>query len=171
MSTTRLIRRRRGFSLLECLIYISVAGALLPFAVHSTYKAIQSKNAAQEHSQGLASLERLARQFRDDAREAMTATAADESKELVLTMPDDRQISYRVSDSAVERTLTGAKGAEAHDSFVLSSVKPAGVEVRTQPAEALLRFRVVRGQTEQDESDRPFIITASVGRNHRFDHK
>lgn len=161
---------RPGTTLIETLIYISIAAIVLPLVLTTTIHAFRASGAVREQSENVSSLERLARRFRDDVHEATDVAAAQNARQLVLTLPGKRRVTYQASATAFERTVTAGKATQEHDTFLFSRLAPAGIEFHTDPAEAVLRLRVVLdGQEQADATGRMFDVRARVARDHRFE--
>ena len=94
--------RRGGWTLVELLCVISVLASMMGVVamfLGSTYKFNRD---TQIQLQLHATVNRLARQFRDDARKSISMAA--EGHRVMLTLPHDRLVSYHAEDGNVVRT-------------------------------------------------------------------
>jgi type II secretory pathway pseudopilin PulG len=163
-------RQRRGWTLIEMLIYISIATFLLPLAFVTLAKAMRAAERVREQSQSAGSLQRLAAQFRDDVHDATAATLAQGGKELVLTISAEHSVRYKATAAAFQRTVKAGDVTQASDTFLLPNLLPGGLEVRSDPAVAALLLRVAPDdQPQAGAGGRTFAVTASIARNHRFE--
>jgi type II secretory pathway pseudopilin PulG len=163
-------KHRRGWTLIEMSVYIGIAAVLLPVVFVALAQAMRASDHVREQSQSASSLERLARQFRDDVHEAAAATVAQGGKELLLTMAGERRIRYKSTAAAVERTVKAGDVTQQRDTFPLSGLAPGDFEVRSDPAEAVLLLRVVPDpQPRPAAGGRTLELAAGVARNHRFE--
>lgn len=98
---------RRGWSLIEMLVTISVMAALTGIAVQTMAAMLRAERTGTEHVARLANTARLARQFRADvhvAKSIATNTAALDKPLLLIQAADERQIQYQVDPAGLLRT-------------------------------------------------------------------
>ncbi len=139
---------RRGFSLIELLVVISVGTVLLMVAMTVLYtlKETQSK-ARQRLTEGRVTA-RLADQFRDDVHAAGRMERVPDEAALPgrtvwqLTIDPDTFVRYEIQDRAVRRVLTTGE-AKIHEDFRL----PGGLRAVIDGADADSGLATLRFET------------------------
>ncbi|MCY2992488.1 MAG: type II secretion system protein [Planctomycetota bacterium] len=124
--------RRRGFSLVELMIVMTIASVsigLVGVCLQGLYRAEQRTR--QQMTQR-AALTQLGLRFRSDSHEAARVDRAEQAKPggtggLVLTVRDGRTITYHADGGQVERTVQRGGQVVHHDAFRLPGVRVAWV--------------------------------------------
>lgn len=95
--------RRRGFSLLETMVYVSLSAVLVTLTAQWFHVLLQSaaKNRQRQHQH--VSLKQLAWDFRDDVYRSTNLQLNDDGTRLTLTDIGGETIHYRISDRHVRR--------------------------------------------------------------------
>lgn len=112
---------RRGSSLLETMIAVSISATILLLAIgwiHQSFKLAKTVNQKQQHHQQLI---RLADQFRQDVRLCQEASR-DADGRLVLGSQQHGDVVYEVDGGSVSRTKLSTIAANTHrESYPLAS--------------------------------------------------
>ncbi len=129
------MRFRRGFSLIELLIVLTVSTAMLMIAVSVLYLLKETQDNVRVRFEAGRRMARLANQFRDDVHwanhlERETAGAAPVGAAVwKFTLAPDTVVLYEISPGTVRRSQAG-RGGKIQDDYRL----PAGmVAVITEP--------------------------------------
>ncbi|NNJ25464.1 hypothetical protein [Alienimonas chondri] len=103
----RSIRRRAGYSLVELMVVISGTVALISVGASTIVAVRRVATTAHTAAEAGTALSRLHRSLREDAADAVAATA-DETG-LTLTAADGAAIRYEADAASVRRTVTGPR--------------------------------------------------------------
>jgi type II secretory pathway pseudopilin PulG len=117
------MKRRRGYTLVEMVLVIGALSAVLGLCVAVIGALMTLDRAGRARLNEGATLARLARQLRQDARAAskgeVTGRRQVPDRRLVLTLPDDRVVGYEWSAGRLLRTERAPGGPERRESFRL----------------------------------------------------
>ncbi|MFG0253692.1 MAG: type II secretion system protein J [Rhodopirellula sp. JB053] len=91
---------RRGSSLIEIMVVLSVSSTLLVLAVGWIHQSIRLASILRSHERHHQSVLRLARQFRDDAH---LAARVFQNQNEIRFWAEDSEIRYQIDDSTVTR--------------------------------------------------------------------
>jgi prepilin-type N-terminal cleavage/methylation domain-containing protein len=100
-------RSRRGWTLIEMLVTIAVMGVLTGVAVKTLAAMLKAERAGVEHVARLATISRMARQFRADIHAATAVeipTDRPAKPLLVVTIGEDHQVHYEPQPQGLLRT-------------------------------------------------------------------
>jgi prepilin-type N-terminal cleavage/methylation domain-containing protein len=158
---------RRGFTLLEMIVAMTIGAVLLGIAVSVIALLMGVEHSGREQLHQDAVTARLAQQFRDDVHAATRLAPAEAGKKGLwqLVLAPDRTVTYHLLPEVVKRDEAVAGKPARHESYTL----PAGWSARLiapakdQPPLASL-IVVPLGALK----DRDVRIDAVVGRDHRF---
>jgi prepilin-type N-terminal cleavage/methylation domain-containing protein len=165
-------RPRRGWSLLELLVVITVVSILMGFTAALAARMIQYGKGERAAVVAAANLERLGRDLRNDARAANAPAELSETS-LVLTQAEGRSIEYLVRPADILRTIRRSGKTEGFDTYKL----PTGTLARFEsgrdgrfPSVALvLRLNPATNPSSAAESAyRDYRIEAVPGRDSRL---
>ena len=123
-------RRRRGFSLVELMIVMTIASVsigLVGVCLQGLYRAEQR---TRQQMTRRAALTQLGLRFRSDAHEAARVELAEQAKPedtvgLVLTAQAGHTVTYHADGGQVERTVQRGGQVVHHDAFRLPGVQVA----------------------------------------------
>lgn len=160
---------RRGTSLIETMIAVSVSATILLVAIgwiHQSFKLAKAVKQKQQHHQQLI---RLGDQFRQDVRLCQQASR-DADGRLVLRSQQRGDVMYEIDESAISRTHLSTVTEKTHrEKYPLAS----GSDIRWDDAELpqwiTLMVRRSRGAAERPDSstmDSPvdLRVRVAVGR-------
>jgi type II secretory pathway pseudopilin PulG len=111
---------RSGWTLLELLVVITTVSVLLGFTAALVASMMRFGRTERAAVVSAASLERLGRDLRFDARSATGAGELSDTR-LVLKMAEGRSVEYLIRPSDVLRTNLRAGKTEAFDTYKLPS--------------------------------------------------
>lgn len=113
-------RGRRGVSLIETMVAVSVSATILLVAIgwiHQSFKLAKTVKQKQQHHQQLM---RLGDQFRQDVRLCQQVSRDDDGR-LVLRSDDHGDVVYEVYKATVSRTFVSAVTEKKHrESYLLT---------------------------------------------------
>jgi|GEM_PF-1828465 len=163
-------RQRRGISLLEILIVISLVSLILSLSSTMLIASFRAHERAVAREDLQRSLGRLALRLRTDAHAAMSAdTVPDDAQNgLRLTMVDGRTISYEAGDGEIVRTVRREDTVEHRDAFPLPgfstsfSISAAADETDSGLSSVVVEFQS-RGEHPTSHAARLLPIEAAVG--------
>lgn len=120
-----------GYTLVEIIIVMSIGSVVMLTAVSWIHRSMLLSKQIQSQQDHQSNLIRLAQFFRNDARNAVTATI--HSGELVMTLVADQpadspsdtsasqqQVQYHIDGSRIDRTETTASGQLHREQFTLA---------------------------------------------------
>lgn len=134
--------QRRGFSLIEMLLTMTVGSALMVLAMTLLQQAMTLSSQTRGQCESDRATHRLCEQFRRDAHIATTVTTQD-NLETIFTV-DSERITYQILDGAVTRTTsTGHQGQErsGHEQYELGESTSVTIERLEQPERVSLTVR------------------------------
>jgi prepilin-type N-terminal cleavage/methylation domain-containing protein len=180
---TRSRRSRRGFSLPEVLIAMTIGAVVFGLSVELLSVAMHADSASGQIAYGNQSIDRLAEQFRDDVRLAtaihatadakQTAKQIDAKKGWTLELPNGRNIEYSQKGDTLTRTESMGKKISARDAFALGDGVTARVELQVDAHPALAALILEHGPSHPN-ADSPIRIAnklrvaAPIGWDRRF---
>lgn len=142
------MKPRRGFSLIEMLVVISVGTVLLMVAMTVLYTLKETQSKARQRLTEGRMTARLADQFRDDVHaavrmERMPDEAASPGITVwQLTIDPDTSVRYEIGDRVVRRVLNSGDG-KTHEDYRL----PGGLRARISRADAGSGLATLRFET------------------------
>lgn len=160
---------RRGYTLVEMLVVISVSTVLLGAAVSMLYVLLRAEHGGREHANRATIVARLADQFRTDihaARRPIPGDGADKDQRR-FALKDDAVLIYRALPGEVERREEIAGKLVRQESYALPAGSSAEIVVRTDPAPVMAGL-VITLPGPAPVTDREIRIDAVLGRDHRF---
>jgi hypothetical protein len=126
--TSQPLRRRRwgrrGASLVELLVVISLLSAVIVFVGQLLIGLARVEQAALRDTLLEQRLADLAVQFRDDVHRAETAAVTDQGTKLECRGPRDRLVTYAIGASVIERVAdTAARAAPRRETYRLPNCR------------------------------------------------
>ena len=139
---------RSGFTLIECLVFITVSGVLLALAtqlIHTAFSLSQSASAWQHQSLVLS---RLSRDLRDDQRLAETAELIS-ATQLRLQLPEQRTVVWQLLEDHVIRRTEGTADAVDNASIREDYHLPPSCRVQWHPVDTVVTADAATGRMRQ----------------------
>jgi len=96
-----MIKRERGFTLVEVLIGVAITGLIVGLLGTSIYQAVASTEYGSDKMSASHDLQNVAYWFDFDGQRARDASA---DSELVLSLPDGSSVTYSVVGTELQRT-------------------------------------------------------------------
>ncbi len=155
---------RRGFTLIEMVVVISVGAVLMGIATAILCMLLQSERSARDDLHAGGCVARLAEQFRQDVHAAARAPRSLDRASCRLKLPPDRTVVYLFKPGVVNRTeWNGNEVLIRQESYDLPAESAAHIEVAAdaQPPVVCLLL-------EQPHGGGPLRVEAAVGRDRRF---
>ena len=177
-SATRVLRRdtpsRRGWTLIEMLITISLIGTLSGVAVKMLASLLRSEHHGIEHVSRLSTISRLSRQFRTDVHAASGVKIAPDSNAtpwLQLTTQAGEDIQYQLHSAGLLRTEKRPTGPVLKDLLRLRGTHFRCLESTTEPRRLTLIIETAAPYpTEPKQAaagGRELYVEAIIGRDQR----
>ena len=158
-------QRRRGFSLLEMIVAVSLAGVVLSSVAFSLHSLQRANSHLQSELAYDVTLPRLAAQFRTDAHAAVgleTPTPRGPAGPIFLRA-DGGRIEYDVSKSRVERRVLQGGRVISRELYRLVNASAVSWS-STESSPPLLQLRISRGgQETQGASGRVDLVEGVLG--------
>jgi Tfp pilus assembly protein PilE len=161
-----LVRRAAGMTLIEMVIAMSLAAAVLSTLAVIVTRMMAVQSLANDHLSTLVTVGRLGEQFRDDAHAAASAgrDAAGGDQRISFALAD-RTIRYTVAEPGIERVVLKDDQPVARDTFMMPLMRVIGFDDAAASGEVtLLVARVAPLATAEAPPARPFPITARLNR-------
>jgi prepilin-type N-terminal cleavage/methylation domain-containing protein len=168
-------RPRPGYTLVEVVVTMTIASAVLVTATVWLVFLIRGERAGREHLLLATSRHRLAEQFRRDIHAAVDVASDDSAKaaqdRLVrLLLPDERMVDYELLDRRIIRSEQRQDQLKRRETWRIPAHASARVE---QPEDDQLMFLIVDRATGQAAEDPPpwLHVAARLASDHRFSRK
>ena len=160
---------RRGFSLLEMLVAVTVGSVLMGIGVAILTLLLRLDRTGREHAHRAVVLGRLAEQFRDDVHAALRPMPAgtDHRAPWRLDLGPDRTVSYRITPESVERDETAPGKPVRHESYPLPEGCAARVSLSADRTAQVASLIVAPAGTPSPTSHQ-LRVDAVLGRDRRF---
>jgi len=158
------MKRRSGHLLIETLVLVTGMSVVLAVSIATLATVLRAEKAGREKADSAASLQRLARQFREDVHAALAVLPAEAGKPWQLAFGPQHTVAYRATADAVERDE--ADGAtRRHESYRLPREGTAQWSVSNDRAIATLA--IAAGEPPIG-SRYEFRIDAAIARDRRL---
>ena len=120
---TPLSALQRGFTLIECLIYIAVLGIILNLATHSFFKCLEHSRDLQRNADDIVRAMQAGERWREDIRQATgTPKLTQEDGHKTLRVPrGNGEVSYTFTNGKVWRDAGGRPGRQVFLAGVAAS--------------------------------------------------
>ncbi len=162
---------RRGYSLIELIVVMTVGATLVGIAVTLLGTLLQADRAVRSHHEQNAMLDRLAERFRRDAHAAEGPPAVEKNAEgepaWRFVLPDGHDVWYVLSSAEVVREERNGKAIVRQESYLLPEDCVVAVAVADSAVPSIVSLLIAPA----DVSLRPgheIRIDAALGRDHRF---
>jgi prepilin-type N-terminal cleavage/methylation domain-containing protein len=154
--------RRRGFTLIEVLVMITLIGVALTAAVTTLVALLRIERQVRSDQTQHQSLISLASRWRADAHAAVAASTSDDCE---MTLSDGRTIRYSFEAPRIVREVRRAGDVVHRDAFVISPRAEVAFAVLGDPPRRLVQLSI----SPKPESDaayaaavRPALLDAAV---------
>ena len=170
---------RRGHSLVELVVVISVGSVIGTTAIMLLGTLLAADRGGRRHLQESASLSRLARQFRvdvaaaDDASIDIPSATKDDSSEqssgrLTLHCASGETITYVGEPGRALRKSQGESSANRHESYALPEPLALTFEIDSMSSQRILTMTLAAGDGNQGASARlGWRVEAALARDRR----
>jgi prepilin-type N-terminal cleavage/methylation domain-containing protein len=165
------MNRRRGFTLIEMLVVISIGSTLAGIAVFMLYALLHSHNTGRDHLEYCRNLNRLEGQFRRDVHAAQEMPAVDKEGnfELKPAAPDAVTIRYQCLADRIERSETRDDKIVRRESYVLWPDAEPTIQIESEPDATYARINISpKPQAAKQYYNPPVRIEALFGRDSRL---
>jgi len=170
------MNRRRGFTLIELIVALSLLAAILPLAGGTVYLLLRAQTASADSLVDAMTLSRFARTFRADVHAAQSAHVDGDGSRLdeqaVFKLDPPRTISYAGEPTgAIVRTVRNGRSIERREEFRLAGTRTrfeVAADGRTVAAVHKPRALTVSGGAVVTATTSTIRIEAVVGRDRRF---
>jgi prepilin-type N-terminal cleavage/methylation domain-containing protein len=161
---------RRGVSLVEMIVVITVGSALVGIAVTMLAALMRAENRGQGRAAETASLIRLADQFRRDAHAATSLPAPDGQKAGTwkLDLAGGRSVEYAAEPGAIVRRERTVAKAVCEESFALPENYAATIASSNNAGQTTVTL-VVAPAPGTAGAAWQWRVEAVLGRDHRFE--
>jgi type II secretory pathway pseudopilin PulG len=165
------MRTRRGHSLVECLIAISLIGATLSIVAVAMNQIRRTCRRVSEVSTVELELQRFAAQLRADAHQALSVeqTGANDANAaggtLLLSLAGERSVKYTLRATHVERLLHRGDELRQRETYGLPKSVTAAWQVQTDRSLPLVSLKLEPGPVEsgRPQGIQSIQINAAVG--------
>ena len=168
-STTQSLRfRRRGITIIEVLIAATAVSLLISLCAVSIQLLMKLNADVQGRFSAAVTLERLARQVRDDAHasDAAQVVADKQPASLRLRLEADHVVEYQSGDGGVVRTESRAGKVIRHETYVLARGGVGQFELRDEGSHKMVALVVTHAPAKsQTEPPRALEVLALRGKD------
>ena len=167
------VASRRGFSLVELLAVVTVTTAILSATVVLMHFVLQMDSEARQRTRTVATVGRLAEQFRNDVHHARgEPVLAADHRTAELRLPDGTVVKWRIDEpGTVVRTQqslatssVGILPANREDSFTLPKGTKSSLELQSQGVARILTLQIDSPGTGGPS----LVISALLSRDERL---
>lgn len=155
---------RRGFSMIEMMVAISVTGVLTVVAASWMHQSLKFASAMKQRQRVHQTLLRLASELRDDVRQS-EALSMEGDDRLVIHRADGKRIIYSIATDTITVEHPGAGQPPIQNQFVLSTAATAIWDTSEMPD--WISLIVIRGRegvpTMPPDRDEPSAADSSSG--------
>lgn len=156
--------RHQGFTLIEVVLSLTIGSTIALLGVSMVHKALELRETATDRIRLTHSLDRFGAQFRRDVRSSVEARIVADN-ELVLSLLDDHEISYRIDDQDLIR-IQLHEGQLGNERVVLSSDRAMRHRwCKFDVSDTVAHLQVFSSQREPETLHRlDRVFTASISR-------
>ncbi len=134
------MKRRRGYSLIECLVTIALMGTVMTTVAVSMSGMLRACQRAGDETNAEMEFQRLAAQLRADAHEALSGQQEDGADRdqkmpasmLRLVLNDEEEVRYTLGVGAVEREHRRKKEVVHRETYRIPAGYTAGWKLETR---------------------------------------
>jgi len=169
------MNRRRGYSLIEILVVITVGSVMLGVAVAMLHTLMQVQEDSREWLRYHTTLGRLGRQFRCDVHAAVgfqppeAKPGGDPPTPWQLDFKPDRVVRYRVDQRGLIRTEQTGGNLLRREAFWLPDDRAVSIRLQAETRPPIVSLSITSGAGGPGGRRwKPVRIDAVLGRDHRF---
>ncbi len=154
---------RRGKTLIEMLVLISVLSAILSVVAMTLVALFKTDRQILRDLDQATALARLSGKFRSDAHAASSCQIGQSCQ---LALPDGRVIHYLAAPREIAREIRRGEVVEHRDAFLLPSAAAVRFELPAESAGRLVRLSIAAAPDSDRAyltAIRPAVIEAAVG--------
>lgn len=161
--------QRRGYTLIEMLVVVTVSAVLMGVAVQVLYLLARLERGGRESVGRATIVARLADQFRSDVHAALRSmpAAGAEKSQWRFALAGDSAVAYRALPGEVERREQVAGKPARQESYALPAESVAEIVIRTEPAPTVASL-VITLPGPASAMGREIRIDAVLSKDHRF---
>lgn len=152
--------RRRGYTLVEALVVISINSALLATVLVLFGTLLKSERHGRGHYEQTRAVIRLADDLRRDAAVAASAEYDAVVKKLRLQLPGDRTVEFTREDERIRRTELAGPSVIRREAYHVAGLNEAKFLVSAD--------KLVSIELAVDETNEPWHIHARLAGDRRF---
>jgi prepilin-type N-terminal cleavage/methylation domain-containing protein len=172
------MKNRPGFTLIETLTVLVVTSVLLGTAAGLLHTVFQWQQHGHEGLRQRLAMDRLARQFREDAHTASGLTAAEVSMDGQKKLPGwrlqlagNRTVQYWVAGDALARSEREGDKTVSREAFALPPGAKVEIGLQGDGKPALARLRITAATEPSANPVPPVLFVEGVlALDHRFAH-
>lgn len=165
---------RRGFTLVEALVSITIGSMLFAGAVELLRSAMHVDSTSTSAAQESQSLDRLVEQFRNDVWQA-TAVRSAPPQLCTISLSDNRRVEYARDGAMLLRTVYERDKPTSRDAFAVGDDTTVQIDLQPakEPTEAVLVLEQTDGAAATSHDAKPAAgetvrMTVPIGWDHRF---
>ena len=143
----------RGFTVIECLVYIGVYVALLGFATFAFYRCYDHMKGMRRNSEDIISAVQAGEAWRNDVRQATKPPVFERADQTLRIQRSDKEISYRFADGRVLRQ----SGAGAPWNVLLPRVQSSEMQADLRAHVAAWRWELELQSQQRNARVRPLF--------------
>jgi hypothetical protein len=162
--------RRRGYSLIECLVLITVMSLLIGLSAGTIQLLLRLDRAGRTASEEAVALGRLARDFRDDAHQAAPVDPPGRSPDrIVLSLGDSKSVEYAIRPVDVLRTVRSGEKVLRRETYLRPARASARIDVAIDGSGPIASMVFDRPSSDRDISSyHDYRIEAELGKHGRL---
>lgn len=160
------MRRREGYSLIECLVAMALATSALTVVAMTTTGVHQAQRRVEQQSSSERDLYRLASQLRTDAHQARSASKEDtESQTIKLVLNDQGSVDYTLEAGRVMRVQHRNEEVVHRETYRLSDGYTAQWELGENGSTGMVTLKLTPVPVQEGApiQGQPQEINAAIG--------
>ncbi len=163
---------RRGLTLIEMVVTISVAATLTGIAISILLVMFRAERNGRTQLAEAKSLERLADQFRQDVHAAVGETLANgkDPQQWRFDLPEKRIVQYKIAGGAISREESSDSKDVRRESYTLPKDSTVAVTVDRTTKPAVVSLTIEPNQ-DALRPHYPLRVDALLGRDLRFSER
>jgi prepilin-type N-terminal cleavage/methylation domain-containing protein len=162
--------RRRGYALVEVLVVMTIVATMLTLCAGMIHLLLKLDRANRSASEVASDLNRLARNFREDAHVSAPIDPSDKAADRIkLTVDDRKTIEYQVRPNDILRTVREGEKVRHRELYRKPARATVRIELANEGARTFASLVVDRQPDGRDDSlYRDYRIEAELGKDRRL---